>query len=468
MTVNSGDFPTFYLCPGGGQEHGEDAHEALRRECREEVGCDVVVGGLAFFGDYIGANNEYAGHDGWAHQREAYFFCELAPARSPRLTDAGDRWQTGIAWLPLDGLVGRAPVAEGAGRVAGRARSRPSALPRERELTLPNSHAPELEMLWEPNDPSRVLDERFGFGDPESAGRWVAAKLDEHWGVGSTQCERIVMSDGNALAWVGTPTGRLIAKWSVAPERFPRLAAIARLTRWLDDQGLPVSAAVPSLGGHLQVRGRRCLDGRTTRDPGELLDIAAPDQVHASGAVLARLHEALSAYPDAAQLVSPDGPSGPLAARITDWLDSASDHVPSDACDALRELVAAAPPETLPTQLVHGDFRSANVLCAGGRVVAVIDFEEARLDHRVVELARSAVMLGTRFRNWGPVSSDVRAGFLAGYESVRKLTPVEMHWWDILVVWHGLALVSPAGDPTGWGQSALDHLARISPEFACP
>lgn len=323
-------------------------------------------------------------------------------------------------------------------------------------------------MLWEPSDPSRVLGERFGFSDPESAGRWVATTLDEHWGVPIDSCERIVMSDRNALAWVGIPTGRLIAKWSVAPKRFPRLASIAWLTRWLDDQGLPVSRAVPSLGGHLQVHVDGVSIGVQREIRGDLLDIAAADQVHASGAVLARLHEALSAYPDAAQVVSPDGPSGPLAARITDWLDSASDHVPSDACDALRELVAAAPPESLPTQLVHGDFRSANVLCAGGRVVAVIDFEEARLDHRIVELARSDVMLGTRFRNWGPVSSDVRAGFLAGYESVRKLTPVEMHWWDILVVWHGLALVSPAGDPTGWGKSALDHLARISPEFACP
>lgn len=31
VTVNVGDFPTFCLCPGGGQEHGEDAHQALRR-----------------------------------------------------------------------------------------------------------------------------------------------------------------------------------------------------------------------------------------------------------------------------------------------------------------------------------------------------------------------------------------------------------------------------------------------------
>jgi len=42
------------------------------------------------------------------------------------------------------------------------------------------------------------------------------------------------------------------------------------------------------------------------------------------------------------------------------------------------------------------------VLFAGADVAAVIDFEEARLDHRIDELARSAVLLGTRFHNWAP------------------------------------------------------------------
>jgi homoserine kinase type II len=323
-------------------------------------------------------------------------------------------------------------------------------------------HAPVLEMLWEADNPHHALGARFGFGDGESAGRWVAALLDEHWGVRINSCERIVISGHNALAWVGTPSGRMLAKWSVVLERFPRLLEMARLTRWLDSHGLPVSAPVPAQDGRLQVdvdSVSMCLQREIE---GDLLDTADPDQVWAAGAVLARLQDALAAYPDADRVAALGGPSQPLAVRVTYWLDSAADHVPATARDTLRGLVADAPPDRLPTQLGHHDVRSANVLCSGAEVAAVIDFEEARHDHRVVELARSAVLLGTRFRNWGPVSSEVRAQFLAGYQSVRRLTPVEAGWWDILVLWQALAMVPPGDDPTGWGPSALSHLAELA------
>ncbi len=152
----------------------------------------------------------------------------------------------------------------------------------------------------------------------------------------------------------------------------------------------------------------------------------------------------------------------PLAARIVTWLGSAGDHVPEAGRRTLRRLVAEAPADPLPTQLVHGDFRSSNILCAGSDVAAVIDFEEARLDHCLDEIARSAITLGTRFRDWGPVPAHVRATFLAGYESVRPLTPLEQRWWDILVLRYALTLVPPGDDPTGWGTSALDHLEALA------
>lgn len=37
---------TYYILPGGGQKHGENLHQALTRECREELGAEVEIGEL--------------------------------------------------------------------------------------------------------------------------------------------------------------------------------------------------------------------------------------------------------------------------------------------------------------------------------------------------------------------------------------------------------------------------------------
>jgi homoserine kinase type II len=322
------------------------------------------------------------------------------------------------------------------------------------------SRAPVLEMLWEAQDPHHTLDGRFGFGDGPAAGRWVADTLDEHWGARVDSCERIVMSGGNALAWVGTPAGRLLAKWSVVPERFPRLAETARLTSWLRGRGLPVSAPVPARDGRLQVEVDRVSIGVQRVIVGDLLNTADPGLVRAAGAVLARLQDALAAYPDAERIPAPAVASTPLPARITDWLDSRADHLPVAARDTLRGLVAGAPPDRFPRQLVHFDFRSANILCDRDGIAAIIDFEETRHELRLVEVARAAVLLGTRYRDWGPVPAEVRAQFVTGYGSERPLTPAEAGWLDILLLWQGLAMVPPGDDPTGWGPSALRRLIR--------
>jgi homoserine kinase type II len=324
------------------------------------------------------------------------------------------------------------------------------------------SQVPVLEMLWETQDPRHALGERFGFSDGQAASRWVADTLAEHWGVRIDSCERIVMSGGNALAWAGTPAGRLLAKWSVVPERFPRLAEAARLTSWLHGRGVPVSVPVPARDGRLQLEVDRVSMGLQREIAGDLLDTADLHQVRAAGAALARLQDALAAYPDADRISAPVVASMPLTARVNDWLDSHADHLPATVRDTLRGMVAGAPPDRFPRQLVHFDFRSANILCARGDIAAILDFEEARHDHRLVELARAAVLLGTRYHNWGPVSAEVHKEFLTGYESERPLTPAEAGWWDILLLWHGLAMVPPGDDPTGWGPSALSQLARPS------
>lgn len=320
---------------------------------------------------------------------------------------------------------------------------------------------PTLQMLWEDHDPADALATRFGFGDGAAAGRWVLSTLGALWGLRVDSCERIVMSDCNALAWVRTPHGRVLAKWSVAPERFPRLAELARLMTWLDSEGLPVSAPMAALDGRLQVEVDGVSLSLQREVAGELLDTASPHQVRAAGRVLARLHDALARYADADLERELATTSLSLAAQVTGWLEDSASHVPPAARAILQRLIAGMPGDRLPRQLVHGDFRSANVLCAGADVAAVIDFEEARLDHRVSEVARSAVLLGTRFHQWGPTPSEVRTTFLAGYASECRPTPLEARWCDVLVLWYSLAMIPPGEDPTGWESAALSYLGEL-------
>jgi 8-oxo-dGTP pyrophosphatase MutT (NUDIX family) len=93
----------FYLLPGGGQEFGEPLDETMRRECREEIGCEVEVHDLVLVRDYIASNHEFA-QNGDAHQVEFYFQCTLHPDTEPCNGPGADTWQTGIAWLPLEQL----------------------------------------------------------------------------------------------------------------------------------------------------------------------------------------------------------------------------------------------------------------------------------------------------------------------------------------------------------------------------
>ena len=92
----------YYILPGGGQDHGETLHEALRRECKEEIGVDIIaIGDLRFIREYIGAHHEFAEHDSDAHTIELMFLCEIEEGYIPVIGTMPDEPQTGVRWLPL-------------------------------------------------------------------------------------------------------------------------------------------------------------------------------------------------------------------------------------------------------------------------------------------------------------------------------------------------------------------------------
>lgn len=63
-----------YILPGGGQEHGENLHLTLKRECIEEINDNVEIGDLIFIREYIGENHEHFEFDSEVHQTGSICF----------------------------------------------------------------------------------------------------------------------------------------------------------------------------------------------------------------------------------------------------------------------------------------------------------------------------------------------------------------------------------------------------------
>ncbi|MGE7980679.1 NUDIX domain-containing protein [Psychrobacillus sp. NPDC093200] len=90
----------YYILPGGGQEPGENLHEALKRECREEAGAEITIGDIIFVREYIWKNHELAGRHGDYHQTEFMFLCKVEPLNFAKST-LPDRGQIGLEWIPI-------------------------------------------------------------------------------------------------------------------------------------------------------------------------------------------------------------------------------------------------------------------------------------------------------------------------------------------------------------------------------
>jgi homoserine kinase type II len=99
----------------------------------------------------------------------------------------------------------------------------------------------------------------------------------------------------------------------------------------------------------------------------------------------------------------------------------------------LHDAMAAYPhhidggPSARHEQLVHNDFRSANLLYNGTSITAVLDFEDVIYRSRMSDLAKATVLLGTRFRDWGPTTQLVREAFVEAYCDGAPLTNAEQN-----------------------------------------
>jgi homoserine kinase type II len=286
------------------------------------------------------------------------------------------------------------------------------------------------EMLWETTDPGDALRERFGFGSADEAAAWAVELLADDYGLRVAGLERMVISAHNLMLWVTVETAdRLLIKVCRLAVAHDWLSARGALVRWLADRGLPVAGPLlTDSGDHQLLRHGRTV-GVQPILPGELLDASDPDQVRAAGSTLAALHTELAAWPEAALIRDVQ----PVAGGDQLWVYRDGHVVPAELKARLEQRIADLP--QLPRQPVHSDFRGANVLYSDGRITGVLDFEEARIDAAVVDLAHALCLLGTWYHDWRPITPEAQTLFLASYAEHRPLSPAEQAWLTPLVAW---------------------------------
>jgi len=230
-----------------------------------------------------------------------------------------------------------------------------------------------------PADRDPILDEA---GRLLGAGVEVVADVTPPW-AGSTR-SRLVRAGGEGYVL------------QFGPRR--SIARRARLTVALHDRApwLPVPEVVAAdtdpRGNLLSFLIMRAIPGVSGR---EALD--GDDTAAGLGGAMGRLLPGIAAVPVAGlHLSSTWADAGRLTRAAAGWLARATPALGSrevrhlrESIDRLPECYAGARPV-----LAHGDFVPVNVILRGGRVVALLDLEHARLGHPLFDAARWLAVVG--------------------------------------------------------------------------
>ena len=156
----------------------------------------------------------------------------------------------------------------------------------------------------------------------------------------------------------------------------------------------------------------------------------------------------------------PDAPPNPyrgipLAARADRTRDALErvDGIDTPAVRARWEVLAAAPPWAGPPQWLHGDVHPGNLLVAGGRLSAVIDFGDLTSGDPACDLAVA----------WMLLPSEVRPTFRAAAGEVDDDTWTRAAGWALSL---GLAIAASSADNPAYAALARRTITAVMAEPA--
>lgn len=217
-------------------------------------------------------------------------------------------------------------------------------------------------------------------------------------------------------------------------QRNPQIAAVEfRLLQLLQEAGVaaPAPYYLDQVGEFL---GIPCLvmefvEGETSFAPTDLAAYLTQVATH-----LAHLHRITSTETDLTFLPRQGKGFGERPTSLDHTLDEGPIR---DKLETLWPLAQAN-----PVVLLHGDFWPGNLLWRDGRLVAIIDWEDAAIGDPLADLGNTRLELLWAF------GADAMTQFTAHYRSLANLDFTNLPYWDLC------AALRPAGKLGTWGLDA--------------
>lgn len=254
----------------------------------------------------------------------------------------------------------------------------------------------------------------------------------------------IPSGSNNYIIGIHSGDGDFALKTIGAPHDLAALRHEQTLLGWLAEQALSfaVPAPLPTRQGDPILQTAEGYHILMPLLPGQKPDWQEPTQIELVGAALGELHPVLIRYPHSVDhALPPYGALGlihPALPNPYDLTAAQLNLVPTTAVDEwlvwwraelalLRAFVEGAY-RSLPQQLIHSDFGHSNTLFLhddrGGHISAILDFEFAGPDARVMDLASALYFCTRLWENPAPLVNAV--SFCRGYGSQQRLTPAEI------------------------------------------
>jgi homoserine kinase type II len=272
----------------------------------------------------------------------------------------------------------------------------------------------------------------------------------------------------NETAFVQTDRGRFVVRrghrrLGEAAQRYRH-----RLIDWLTDHDLPTAELIPARNGDTLVTldGRFC-EVRTFVEGGDFT-ADRPLQAANVGATLARYHQIVKNFPPPEKLPPRYSPQTILGlterllerdfmGELYDWLSWYDLRAAR-----LRQQLNARDYAALPHLVIHGDIHCDNLLFDGDEVAALLDYDQATWDARIVDVADGLIGFATASNytdklQWGvyqgPLDEEQAARLIKGYVEVEPLSRAEIEALPLLVeiIWLqgelGRVISTPEGSP---------------------